>query len=76
VADNETAQKILKPIAWMQALTADELNGLLLSAVRDPKMASRLMMKASVLTLEPLSQELKRKATAAGIGQGISMMGE
>jgi hypothetical protein len=57
-------------------LTADELNGLLLSAVRDPKMASRLMMKASVLTLEPLSQELKRKATAAGIGQGISMMGE
>jgi hypothetical protein len=73
VAQNETAQKLLKPIAWMQALTADEMNGLLLAAVRDPKIASRLMMKASVLTIDPLGKELKRKAVASGIGQGISM---
>ena len=73
VAGNETAQKLLKPIAWMQALTADELNGLLLNALRDPKLATRLMQKASVLTIDPLGKELKRKAMATGIGQITSL---
>jgi hypothetical protein len=39
----------------------------------DPKLASSLMKKASVMTVEPLNRELQRKALALGYGAAFGL---
>jgi len=46
---------------------------LLVSAMLDPKLAADLMKKANVMTVEPLSQALKKKAIAAGYGASFGL---
>jgi hypothetical protein len=61
-------QKIAAPMNWLYNGTDDAIRELLVNAMLDPKLASSLMKKASVMTVEPLSKELQRKALALGYG--------
>jgi hypothetical protein len=61
-------QKIAAPMNWLYNGTDDKIRELLVSAMLDPKLASRLMAKASETAMEPLSKELQRKAINLGYG--------
>ena len=61
-------QKISAPLNWLYNGTDDAIRELLVDAMLDPKLASRLMTKASMVTVEPLSKELQRKAISLGYG--------
>jgi hypothetical protein len=61
-------QKAAAPLNWLYNGTDDAIRQLLVEAMLDPKLASSLMKKASVSTVEPLSDELKKRAIAAGLG--------
>lgn len=61
-------QKIGAPLNWLYNGTDDAIRELLVDAMLDPKLASRLMTKASMVTVEPLSKELQRKAISMGYG--------
>lgn len=60
--------KLTGPINWLYNGTDDAIRELLVDAMLDPKLASRLMAVAKTTTLEPLSNELKRKALSLGYG--------
>ena len=61
-------QKVAAPMNWLYNGTDDKIRELLVEAMLDPKLASRLMAKASETTMEPLSKELQRKAINMGYG--------
>lgn len=61
-------QKVSAPLNWLYNGTDDAIRELLVDAMLDPKLASRLMTKASMVTVEPLSKELQRKAISLGYG--------
>jgi len=61
-------QKVAAPMNWLYNGTDDKIRELLVSAMLDPKLASRLMAKASETSLEPLNKELQRKAINLGYG--------
>jgi hypothetical protein len=65
--------KISAPLNWLYSGTDDQIRELLVDAMLDPKLASKLMGKASVVTIEPLSKELQRKAIAAGYGASFGL---
>jgi len=61
-------QKVSAPMNWLYNGTDDAIRELLVNAMLDPKLAATLMKKASVMTVEPLSKELQRKALQLGYG--------
>lgn len=61
-------QKMAAPMNWLYNGTDDAIRELLVNAMLDPKLASTLMKNASVMTVEPLSKELQRKALQLGYG--------
>lgn len=61
-------QKMTAPLNWLYNGTDDAIRELLVDAMLDPKLASKLMTKASMVTVEPLSKELQRKAISLGYG--------
>lgn len=65
--------KMTAPLNWLYSGTDDQIRELLVDAMLDPKLASKLMTQASVVTIEPLSKELKRKAIAAGYGASFGL---
>lgn len=65
--------KVAAPLNWLYNGTDDQIRELLVDAMLDPKLASRLMTKASVVSVEPLSKELQRKAIAAGYGASFGL---
>jgi phosphatidate cytidylyltransferase len=60
--------KVAAPLNWLYNGTDDQIRELLVDAMLDPKLAFKLMSKASTTNVEPLSRELQRKAIAAGYG--------
>lgn len=68
------AQKMIAPLNWLYNGTDDAIRDLLVDAMLDPKLASKLMTKASVVTIEPLNKELQRKAKALGYGATFGLM--
>lgn len=60
--------KMVAPMNWLYNGTDDAIRELLVDAMLDPKLASRLMTKASMVNVEPLSKELQRKAISMGYG--------
>jgi len=66
-------QKVSAPMNWLYNGTDDAIRELLVNAMLDPKLASTLMKKASVMTVEPLSRELQRKALALGYGAAFGL---
>ena len=69
----QAMQKISAPMNWLYNGTDDAIRELLVDAMLDPKLASRLMTKASVVTVEPLSKELQRKAISLGYGASFGL---
>lgn len=66
-------QKVSAPMNWLYNGTDDAIRELLVNAMLDPKLASTLMKKASVTTVEPLSRELQRKAISLGYGAAFGL---
>jgi hypothetical protein len=66
-------QKVTAPMNWLYNGTDDAIRELLVNAMLDPKLASTLMKKASVMTVEPLNRELQRKALALGYGAAFGL---
>jgi hypothetical protein len=60
--------KMMAPMNWLYNGTDDAIRELIVDAMLDPKLASQFMRKASVMTVEPLSKELQKKAIALGYG--------
>jgi hypothetical protein len=68
--------KVTAPLNWLFNGTDDQIRALLVESMLDPKLASRLMTKASVVTVEPLSKELQRKAINLGYGAAFGLTKE
>jgi hypothetical protein len=65
---NPALQSRINPFNWMYNGSDDMIKEILVEAMLDPKLASQLMAKASVVRLEPISKELQRKAISLGYG--------
>jgi hypothetical protein len=72
----QVLQKVTAPMNWLYNGTDDQIRNLLVEAMLDPKLASRLMSTASVVTIEPLSKELQRKAINLGYGAAFGLTKE
>jgi hypothetical protein len=70
------ANKLVAPLNWLYNGTDDQIREILVEAMLDPKLASRLMTKASTTTIEPLSKELQKKAINMGYGAAFGLTGE
>jgi hypothetical protein len=70
---NPALQSKINPFNWMYNGSDDMIRELLVEAMLDPKLASKLMAKASVVRIEPLSQELQRKAISLGYGSAFGL---
>lgn len=66
-------QKSAFTLNWLYNGTDDQIRELLVDAMLDPKLAASMMKKANVMTVEPLSRELKRRAIAAGYGASFGL---
>lgn len=60
--------KVAAPLNWLYNGTDDAIREVLVDAMLDPKLAARLMQKATTTTIEPISQELQRRAVNLGYG--------
>jgi hypothetical protein len=60
--------KVAAPLNWLYNGTDDAIREVLVDAMLDPKLAARLMQKATTTTMEPISQELQRRAVNLGYG--------
>jgi hypothetical protein len=60
--------KVAAPLNWLYNGTDDAIREVLVDAMLDPKLASRLMQKATTATIQPVSQELQRRAINLGYG--------
>jgi hypothetical protein len=72
----QVLQKVAAPMNWLFNGTDDQIRTLLVESMLDPKLASKLMTKASVVTVEPLSKELQRKAINLGYGAAFGLTKE
>ena len=70
------ANKVVAPLNWLYNGTDDQIREILVDAMLDPKLASRLMTKATTTTVEPLSKELQKKAINMGYGAAFGLTGE
>jgi len=61
-------QKITAPMNWLYNGTDDRIRELLVDAMLDPKLASKLMGKATTANIESIGQELQRRAINLGYG--------
>lgn len=60
--------KVASPLNWLYNGTDDAIREVIVDAMLDPKLAARLMQKATTATVEPVSQELQRRAINLGYG--------
>ena len=60
--------KVAAPLNWLYNGTDDAIREVLVDAMLDPKLAARLMQKATTTTIQPISQELQRRAVNLGYG--------
>ena len=61
-------QSKINPFNWMYNGSDEAIKEVLVDAMLDPKLASRLMAKASTTSIEPISKELQRRAINLGYG--------
>lgn len=61
-------QKVTAPLNWLYNGTDDRIRELLVDAMLDPKLASKLMSKATTTNMETIGQELQRRAINLGYG--------
>jgi hypothetical protein len=65
--------KAVAPLNWLYNGTDDQIRELLVQSMLDPKLASRLLTKASNTNVEPLSKELQKKAINIGYGAAFGL---
>jgi hypothetical protein len=65
--------KVVSPFNWLYNGTDDQIRELLVDSMLDPKLAARLMSKASTTNIEPISKELQRKALNLGYGAAFGI---
>jgi hypothetical protein len=65
--------KVVAPLNWLYNGTDDQIRELLVDSMLDPKLAARLMSKASTTNIEPISKELQRKALNLGYGAAFGI---
>lgn len=65
--------KTIAPLNWLYNGTDDQIRELLVQSMLDPKLASKLLTKASNTTVEPLSKELQKKALSIGYGAAFGL---
>lgn len=66
-------QTITRPMAWVYKVPDEQVRELLVDAMLDPKLASKLMAKATPGNVVSLSTALKNRATALGLGTAQSL---
>lgn len=67
------ANKVVAPLNWLYNGSDDQIRELLVDAMLDPKLAAKLMSKATTTNVEPLSKELQRKALNLGYGAAFGI---
>ena len=65
--------KIVAPMNWLYNGSDDAIRQLLVDAMLDPQLAAKMMRRATQATVEPLSEELKKKALAGGLGTAFGL---
>jgi hypothetical protein len=60
--------KVAAPLNWLYNGTDDAIREILVDSMLDPKLAAKLMQKATTTTIEPISKELQRRAINLGYG--------
>jgi hypothetical protein len=65
--------KAVAPLNWLYNGTDDQIRELLVQSMLDPKLASKLLTKASNTNVEPLSKELQKKAINIGYGAAFGL---
>jgi hypothetical protein len=65
--------KVVAPMNWLYNGSDDAIRQLLVDAMLDPQLAAKMMRKATQATVEPLSEELKKKALAGGLGTAFGL---
>jgi hypothetical protein len=58
---------------WLFNGTDDQIRELLVRSMLEPKLAADLMKKANIMTIEPLSQQLKKRAINMGYGASFGL---
>jgi hypothetical protein len=66
-------QKVVFPMNWLYNGSDDAIRQLLVDAMLDPQLAAKMMRRATQATVEPLSEELKKKALAGGLGTAFGL---
>lgn len=61
-------QSKINPFNWLYGGSDEAIREVLVDAMLDPKLASRLMQKAATTNVEPISKELQRRAINLGYG--------
>ncbi len=65
--------KVVAPMNWLYNGSDDAIRQLLVDAMLDPQLAAKMMRRATQATVEPLSEELKKKALAGGLGTAFGL---
>lgn len=73
MADNKTLRTMTRPLDWLYKLPDEAIQQLLIDASLDPKLASQLMGKANMMTIDTVSKSLKTKAQRLGYGGAIGI---
>lgn len=68
-----SVNKAVAPLNWLYNGTDDQIRELLVQSMLDPKLASKLLTKASTTNVEPLSKELQKKAISIGYGSSFGL---
>lgn len=61
---------------WLYNGSDDAIRAVIVDAMLDPKLAARMMRKATTSELVPLSQQLKQRAVKLGYGQAFGLSEE
>lgn len=72
----QVLQKVAAPMNWLYNGTDDAIREVIVDAMLDPKLAARLMRRATTAEMVPLSQELQRRALRLGYGQVFGLSEE
>jgi hypothetical protein len=69
-------QKVVTPMQWLYNGSDDMIREVIVDAMLDPKLAARLMRKATTAEMVPLSKELQKRALKLGYGQVFGLSEE
>ena len=61
---------------WLYNGSDDAIRAVIVDAMLEPKLAARMMRKATTSELVPLSQQLKQRAVKLGYGQAFGLSEE